>query len=150
GVQVQATMPTGTAQKMAIGTAAFGSAYAGTLSGWVSPGALQSSVVLQLPSGSAPAAPAAVTPNVAAKSVPAPAPADKKVVPQGVATPVPVGPSDVTRKPAQSLVPGSGTPVPGKDVVPGAGTQGNGAQTGKPSGGTASHGTTGAGNSGHR
>lgn len=156
GVQVQATMPTGTAQKMAIGTAAFGSAYAGTLSGWVSPGALQSSVTLQLPSGSAPAAPAAVTPNVAAKSVPAPAPADKKVVPQGVATPVPAGPSDVTRKPAQSLVPGSGTPVPGKDVVPGASTQGNGAPagngqngSGKAPGGTASHGTT-TGRSGNR
>ncbi|MFE3874729.1 hypothetical protein ACFXPX_10060 [Kitasatospora sp. NPDC059146] len=157
GVQVQATMPTGTAQKMAIGTAAFGSSYAGTLSGWASPGALQSGITLQLPFGSAPAAPAAVAPNVAAKSVPAPAPTDKKVVPQGVATPVPAGPGDVTRKPAQSLVPGSGTPVPGKDVVQGAKTQGNGAPagngqngSGKASGGTASHGTTTTGRPGNR
>ncbi|MFE4974701.1 hypothetical protein ACFRAR_21660 [Kitasatospora sp. NPDC056651] len=142
GVQVQATMPTGTAQKLAIGTAGFGSSYAGTLSGWVSPGALQSTVTLQLPA--APAAPAAVAPNVAAKSVPAPAPADKKVVPQGVATPVPVGPGDNARKPAPSLVPGSGTPVPGKGVVAGTiGQGGNGhgdhaaAANGKASGGTA-------------
>ncbi|MFF2141202.1 hypothetical protein [Kitasatospora sp. NPDC058190] len=140
GVQVQATMPTGTTQKLAIGSTAFGSAYAGTLSGWVSPGALQSSVALQLPSGSAPAAPAAVAPSIAAKSVPAPAPADKKVVPQGVATPVPVGPSDTTRKPAKSLVPGSGTPVPGKGVVSTSTGQDN--QSGKASGGTASHGST--------
>ncbi|MFD5437058.1 hypothetical protein ACFWJ4_33530 [Kitasatospora sp. NPDC127067] len=155
GVQVQATMPTGTAQKLAIGTGGFGSSYAGTLSGWVSPGALQSSVTLQLPS--APAAPAAVAPGVAAKSVPAPVPADKKVVPQGVATPVPVGPSDTTRKPAPSLVPGSGTPVPGKDVTAGTigqggdGHHGNTAATknGKPSGGTATPSST-TGRSGNR
>ncbi|MFJ6773246.1 hypothetical protein ACIQOV_20220 [Kitasatospora sp. NPDC091257] len=155
GVQVQATMPTGTAQKLAIGTGGFGSSYAGTLSGWVSPGALQSSVTLQLPS--APAAPAAVAPSVAAKSVPAPVPADKKVVPQGVATPVPVGPSDTTRKPAPSLVPGSGTPVPGKDVTAGTigqggdGHHGNTAATknGKPSGGTATPSST-TGRSGNR
>ncbi|MFF9667498.1 hypothetical protein ACF1FY_36185, partial [Streptomyces althioticus] len=129
GVQIQATMPTGTAQKMAIGTAAFGSAYAGTLSGWASPGSLQSSVTLQLPSAAAPAAPAAVAPSVAAKSVPAPAPADKKVVPQGVATPVPAGPGDTTRKPAaKSLVPGSGIPVPGKAAVQGKGAQHSGKQ----------------------
>ncbi|WP_243436913.1 hypothetical protein [Streptomyces sp. FH025] len=149
GVQVQATMPTGTAQKLVIGTGGFGSAYAGTLSGWVSPGALQSAVTLQLPS--APAAPAAVAPSVAAKSVPAPVPADKKVVPQGVATPVPVGPSDTTRKPAQSLVPGSGTPVPGKGVAKGDDARGGGQgdRTGKASGGTASHGDT-TGRSGNR
>lgn len=155
GVQVRATMPTGTAQKLAIGTGGFGSSYAGTLSGWVSPGALQSSVTLQLPS--APAAPAAVAPSVAAKSVPAPVPADKKVVPQGVATPVPVGPSDTTRKPAPSLVPGSGTPVPGKDVA--AGTIGQGGdghhrdtaatKNGKSSGGTATPSST-TGRSGNR
>ncbi|MGW2374350.1 hypothetical protein [Kitasatospora sp. NPDC001683] len=150
GVQIQATMPTGTAQKMAIGTAAFGSAYAGTLSGWVSPGALQSSVTLQLPSSSAPAAPAAVAPNVAAKSVPAPAPTDKKVVPQGVATPVPAGPGDTTRKPAaKSLVPGSGTPVPGKDIAQGNGARAQGTPAGKAPGGTASHGST-TGRSGNR
>ncbi|MFF2616418.1 hypothetical protein [Kitasatospora sp. NPDC058046] len=154
GVQVQATMPTGTAQKLAIGTGGFGSSYAGTLSGWVSPGALQSSVTLQLPS--APAAPAPVAPGVAAKSVPAPAPADKKVVPQGVATPVPVGPSDTTRKPAPSLVPGSGTPVPGKDVLAGTiGQGGNGhddraaTKNGKASGGTATPSST-TGRSGNR
>ncbi|MET8539217.1 hypothetical protein ABZW03_00955 [Kitasatospora sp. NPDC004799] len=148
GVQVQATMPTGTAQKLAIGTTGFGSSYAGSLSGWVSPGALQTSVTLQLPS--APAAPAAVAPSVAAKSVPAPAPADRTVVPQGVATPVPAGPGDTTRKPAPSLVPGSGTPVPGKDVA--AGTIGQGGdghhgekaatKNGKAPGGTATPSST--------
>lgn len=140
GVQVQATMPTGTAQQLAIGSTPFGSAYAGTLSGWVSPGALQTSVVLQLPSGSAPAAPAAVAPSTAAKSVPAQAPADKKVVPQGVATPVPVGPSDTARGATPSLVPGSGTPVPGKGVVAKGGAAPD--TRGKASGGTASRGTT--------
>ncbi|MEV7774409.1 hypothetical protein [Kitasatospora sp. NPDC086791] len=144
GVQVQATMPTGTAQKLVIGSTAFGSAYAGNLSGWVSPGTLQSSVTLNLPS--APVAPAAVAPSVAAKSVAAPAPADKKVVPQGVATPVPVGPSDTTRKPAPSLVPGSGTPVPGKGVVAGNKVTAN---NGKASGGTATPSST-TGRSGNR
>ncbi|MDH6703490.1 hypothetical protein P3T27_000171 [Kitasatospora sp. MAA19] len=151
GVQVQATMPTGTSQKLVIGSTAFGSSYAGTLSGWVSPGTLQSSVALQLPSSAAPAAPAAVAPGAAAKSVPAPAPADKKVVPQGVATPVPVGPGDTGRTSAPSLVPGSGTPVPGKDVA----TNGNGAaaaatKSGKATGGAASLGTSTTGRSGNR
>ncbi|MEV8324121.1 hypothetical protein [Kitasatospora sp. NPDC056731] len=151
GVQVQATMPTGTSQKLVIGSTAFGSSYAGTLSGWVSPGTLQSSVSLQLPSAGTPAAPAAVAPGVAAKSVPAPAPADKKVVPQGVATPVPVGPSDTGRTSAPTLVPGSGTPVPGKDVA----TNGNGgtaaaAKSGKATGGAASLGTSTTGRSGNR
>ncbi|WP_063763162.1 hypothetical protein [Streptomyces sp. NRRL WC-3742] len=147
GVQVQATMPTGTAQQLAIGTTAFGSAYAGNLSGWVAPGPMQTSVVLQLPSGAAPAAPAAVAPSIAAKSVPAPAPADKKVVPQGVATPVPVGPSDTARGATPSLVPGSGTPVPGKGVVAKAADARD--TRGKASGGTASRGTT-TGRSGNR
>ncbi|MFJ3214841.1 hypothetical protein ACIPLC_02795 [Kitasatospora sp. NPDC086801] len=151
GVQVQATMPTGTSQKLVIGSTAFGSSYAGTLSGWVSPGTLQSSVSLQLASAGTPAAPAAVAPGVAAKSVPAPAPADKKVVPQGVATPVPVGPSDTGRTSAPTLVPGSGTPVPGKDVA----TNGNGgtaaaAKSGKATGGAASLGTSTTGRSGNR
>ncbi|MEV7356177.1 hypothetical protein [Kitasatospora sp. NPDC091276] len=151
GVQVQATMPTGTSQKLVIGSTAFGSSYAGTLSGWVSPGTLQSSVSLQLPSAGTPAAPAAVAPGVAAKSVPAPAPADKKVVPQGVATPVPVGPSDTGRTSAPTLVPGSGTPVPGKGVA----TDGNGgtaaaAKSGKATGGAASLGTSTTGRSGNR
>ncbi|WP_371518024.1 hypothetical protein [Kitasatospora sp. NBC_01300] len=151
GVQVQATMPTGTSQKLVIGSTAFGSSYAGTISGWVSPGTLQSSVSLQLPSAGTPAAPAAVAPGVAAKSVPAPAPADKKVVPQGVATPVPVGPSDTGRTSAPTLVPGSGNPVPGKDVA----TGGNGgtaaaAKSGKATGGAASLGTSTTGRSGNR
>ncbi|MFF3072280.1 hypothetical protein [Kitasatospora sp. NPDC057936] len=139
GVQIEATMPTGTTQKLAIGSTAFGSAYAGTLSGWVAPGALQSSVTLQLSSGATPAAPAAVAPSVAAKSVPAPAPADKKVVPQGVATPVPAGPSDTTRTKAPVLVPGSGTPVPGKGVQ----QNGNGGAAGVVKSSVASGGTAG-------
>ncbi|MEV7934988.1 MULTISPECIES: hypothetical protein [unclassified Kitasatospora] len=151
GVQVQATMPTGTSQKLVIGSTAFGSSYAGTLSGWVSPGTLQSSVSLQLPSAGTPAAPAAVAPGVAAKSVPAPAPADKKVVPQGVATPVPVGPSDTGRTSAPTLVPGSGTPVPGKGVATdGSGGTAAAAKSGKATGGAASLGTSTTGRSGNR
>ncbi|MEV7924332.1 hypothetical protein [Kitasatospora sp. NPDC088779] len=151
GVQVQATMPTGTSQKLVIGSTAFGSSYAGTLSGWVSPGTLQSSVSLQLPSAGTPAAPAAVAPGVAAKSVPAPAPADKKVVPQGVATPVPVGPSDTGRTSAPTLVPGSGTPVPGKGVATdGSDGTAAAAKSGKATGGAASLGTSTTGRSGNR
>lgn len=137
GVQVQATMPTGTTQKLAIGSAAFGTAYAGTLSGWVKPGALQSSVQLKLSAAVTPAAPAAA-PNTA-KTLTAPAPADKKVVPQGTADAVPAGPSDTARTDAPTLVPGSGVPVPGKGLTAGKGstkgTAKSGAQNGKASGG---------------
>ncbi|MFE2721947.1 hypothetical protein [Kitasatospora sp. NPDC059327] len=152
GVQVQATMPTGTTQKLAIGSAAFGTAYAGTLSGWVKPGALQSNVQLKLAAAVTPAAPAAA-PNTA-KTLTAPAPADKKVVPQGTADAVPAGPSDTARTDAPTLVPGSGVPVPGKGVTAGKsstkGTAKNGAQNGKASGGKADPTKKTAGQSGTR
>ncbi|MFD4905129.1 type IV pilus biogenesis protein PilM [Kitasatospora purpeofusca] len=160
GVQVQATMPTGTVQQLAIGTAAFGTAYAGSLSGWVKPGQLQSAVQLQLPA--APAAPAPVSPSVAAKSVAAPAPADTKVVPQGTADAVPAGPGDTDRTDAPTLVPGSGAPVAGKNVAAGttagkatgttgkAAGKGDTAQHGKASGGKAEPVKKTAGTSGTR
>ncbi|MEU6231494.1 hypothetical protein [Kitasatospora sp. NPDC047058] len=140
GVQIQATMPTGTTQKLSIGSTAFGTAYAGTLSGWVKPAQLQSSVTLKLSAAATPAI-ATVAPNVAANSVTAPAPADKKVVPQGTADAVPAGPGDTARTDAPVLVPGSGAPVAGKGATTGKGnTPGNakgGAQAGKASGGKA-------------
>ncbi|MFF1794488.1 hypothetical protein ACFVXQ_09700 [Kitasatospora sp. NPDC058263] len=152
GVLVQATMPTGTTQKLAIGSGAFGTAYAGTLSGWVKPGALQSSVQLKLAAAVTPAAPAAA-PNTA-KTLTAPAPADKRVVPQGTADAVPAGPGDTARTDAPTLVPGSGVPVPGKGVTAGkSSTKGNakgGAQTGKASGGKADPTKKTAGQSGTR
>ncbi|MEV0534115.1 hypothetical protein [Kitasatospora sp. NPDC050463] len=152
GVQVQATMPTGTTQKLAIGSTAFGTAYAGTLSGWVKPGALQSSVQLKLSAAVTPAAPAAA-PNTA-KTLTAPAPADKKVVPQGTADAVPAGPSDTARTDAPTLVPGSGVPVPGKDIAAGKGstkgTAKSGTQNGKASGGKADPTKKTAGQSGTR
>ncbi|MFJ2781328.1 MULTISPECIES: hypothetical protein [unclassified Kitasatospora] len=140
GVQVQATMPAGTTQTMTIGSAAFGTAYAGTLSGWVKPGQLQSSVTLKLTAAGTPAAPAVAAPSAAAKAVPAPAPADKKVVPQGTVDAVPAGPGDTARTDAPTLVPGSGAPVAGKGVVTSSSTNGNakgGAKGGQASGGKA-------------
>ncbi|MEV6974982.1 hypothetical protein [Kitasatospora sp. NPDC093806] len=158
GVQVQATMPTGTVQQLAIGTTGFGTAYAGSLSGWVKPGQLQSGVQLKLPAAAAPAAPAAVSPGVAAKSVTAPAPADTKVVPQGTADAVPAGPGDTDRTDAPTLVPGSGAPVAGKNAAPGTtagaatGTAGKATtpQKGKASGGKADPARKTAGKTGTR
>ncbi|WP_406201664.1 hypothetical protein OH807_22255 [Kitasatospora sp. NBC_01560] len=150
GVQIQATMPTGTTQKLSIGTTAFGTAYAGTLSGWVKPAQLQSSVTLKLTAAATPAT-VTVAPNVAAKSVTAPAPADKKVVPQGTADAVPAGPSDTARTDAPVLVPGSGAPVAGKGVKSTTpGTAKGGAQNGKASGGKAEPAKKTAGHSGTR
>ncbi|MFI6444981.1 hypothetical protein [Kitasatospora sp. NPDC050543] len=112
GVQVQATMPTGTTQKLTLGSGAFGTAYAGTLSGWVKPGSLQSSVTLKLNAAGTPAAPAA-----APAAAPLAAPADKTVVPNGTTQAVPAGPSDTARTDAPVLVPGSGAPVLGKAMT---------------------------------
>ncbi|MFD0279208.1 hypothetical protein ACFVHB_35675 [Kitasatospora sp. NPDC127111] len=153
GVQIQATMPTGTTQKLSIGSTAFGTAYAGTLSGWVKPAQLQSSVTLKLPAAAAPAT-ATVAPSVAANSVTAPAPADKKVVPQGTVDAVPAGPGDTARTDAPVLVPGSGAPVAGKGATTGKsttpGTAKGGAQTGKASGGKADPAKKTAGQTGTR
>ncbi|MFJ8939810.1 hypothetical protein ACIRL0_29535 [Streptomyces sp. NPDC102365] len=88
GTRTSATMPVGTTQKQLIGSTAFGTAYAGQLSGWTTPGTLQSSITLRL---TAPATPAASTATGTA-DVEAPAPATR--VPSGVANPVPAGPGD--------------------------------------------------------
>lgn len=101
GVQVEATMPTGTTQHLLLGTGAFGSAYAGSLSGWVAPGAFQSAVTLTLSAANTPTGAAAVKANSVKTDTVAP----KTVVPQGVAKPVPVGPGDTKRTKGASLVP---------------------------------------------
>jgi hypothetical protein len=88
GTQTTATMPAGTTQKQLLGSTAFGTAYAGQLSGWTSPGTLQSSITLQLTTQ---ATPATVT---ATGTVKVAAPAKALPVPNGVANPVPAGPGD--------------------------------------------------------
>ncbi|WP_407914758.1 hypothetical protein [Kitasatospora sp. NE20-6] len=89
GTLVQATVPTGTVQQQLVGTTAFGTAYAGKLSGWAGPGLLQTSVTLKLPSGSeglltAVAKVLKTTTTATARILP---------VPSGVKTPVPAGPA---------------------------------------------------------
>ncbi|MEY9965727.1 hypothetical protein ABIA33_003777 [Streptacidiphilus sp. MAP12-16] len=59
GVAAEVTAPNGTVQQQLLGSSAFGSAYAGELSGWAKPGLLQSSVTLKLNAAGTPAAPAA-------------------------------------------------------------------------------------------
>ncbi|MFI6337881.1 hypothetical protein [Streptomyces sp. NPDC050535] len=92
GIQTRATMPTGTTQRQLIGSTAFGTAYAGQLSGWTAPGLLQASITLQLTTQATPAAPTAT----GTAEVEAPAPALR--VPSGVASPVPAGPGDTVRR----------------------------------------------------
>jgi hypothetical protein len=105
GVQVDATMPAGTRQAQLLGATAFGTAYAGRLSGWVQPGLLQSAVTLTLPSGAVPAAVAAGAPRTAAKLA---APVGRLPVPAGVAQAVPAGPGDTGRGGERGSAPGSG------------------------------------------
>ncbi len=102
GTQIEATMPAGTTQQQLLGSTAFGSAYAGTVSGWASKGALQSSVTLNLTSGNTPLAAALKTTAVKLSAL-----APKATVPAAVATAVPAGPADTTRTGAATLVPGS-------------------------------------------
>ncbi|MFD5627148.1 MULTISPECIES: hypothetical protein [unclassified Streptomyces] len=92
GIQTSATMPAGTTQRQLLGSTAFGTAYAGKLSGWTTPGLLQGSTTLQLTAQGTPAAATATGPA----PVDAPAPALR--VPSGVATPVPAGPGDTVRR----------------------------------------------------
>ncbi|MFC8130480.1 hypothetical protein [Streptomyces sp. NPDC057302] len=83
GVTARATMPSGTAQQLLLGTRPFGSAYAGRTSGWVSPALLQSRVTLNLPSALTAGKVAAERPDVpkAAKNLPVPAGAATYVKP---------------------------------------------------------------------
>jgi hypothetical protein len=60
GVVAPVTAPEGTRTQLLVGTAAFGTPYAGARSAWTGPQALQSAVTLKLPA-TAPAAPATVT-----------------------------------------------------------------------------------------
>ncbi|MET9223262.1 hypothetical protein ABZX65_31510 [Streptomyces sp. NPDC003300] len=95
GTQITATMPAGTRQSQLLGTTAFGSSYAGKVSGWTTPGVLQSNVSLTLPSG---AVPALVNLNVSLGPITIKASVGHLPVPKGVAKAVPVGPGDHTRK----------------------------------------------------
>lgn len=84
GVRVTATMPAGTRQNLLLGTAGFGSAYAGAVSGWVGPGLLQDRVTLTLPD-------AAPTAAHTAKAAPVQASAPRLPLPAGVRQRVPYG-----------------------------------------------------------
>ncbi|MGW7007757.1 hypothetical protein ACWGCW_34395 [Streptomyces sp. NPDC054933] len=91
GVRIPATMPVGTQQAQLIGGTAFGSPYAGLLSGWTAPGLAQTQVTLQLANT---AAPAVGHPGSAAK---VPSPARRLTVPLGVRRPVSYGPGDIRK-----------------------------------------------------
>jgi hypothetical protein len=82
GVAAQVTAPTGTVQSQLLGSSAFGTAYAGELSGWATPGLLQSNVTLTLNSAGTPAAPAA------GGATPAPSPTGGTTQPTGSTKPV--------------------------------------------------------------
>lgn len=100
GLQSTASMPVGTRQAQLVGTTSFGGAYAGQLSGWVAPGALQSSVTLKLTAAATPAVVTA-TPAKAAQSAQtakAKAPAQALPVPTGATDPVPYGPGDTGKQ----------------------------------------------------
>ncbi|MGW5350708.1 hypothetical protein ACWERV_09340 [Streptomyces sp. NPDC004031] len=95
GVQIDATMPAGTRQSQLLGSTAFGTAYAGRVSGWATPGLLQSAVTLALPAAAVPAAAAAASaPGTPARLA---APAGRLPVPRGVTDAVPAGPGDSAR-----------------------------------------------------
>ncbi|MGW0548492.1 hypothetical protein [Streptomyces altiplanensis] len=85
GVRASATMPAGTRRNMLLGTEAFGSPYAGSLSGWASPGLLQDRVTLTLPAG------ATATAASADRADPVGAAAPRLPVPAGVRKRVPYG-----------------------------------------------------------
>lgn len=90
GVPAIATMPAGTTQSLALGDSAFGTSYAGLLSGWTAPGDLQSDVSLTLTSS---ATPAAVAASATTADVTVPAPAHRLPVPAGASDPVPFQPA---------------------------------------------------------
>jgi hypothetical protein len=88
GVAVTATMPNGTNQVLASGSSAFGQAYAGSVSGWVSPQSGQSSVSLTLaPDPARALAPQSRPAPSAERATPQSAP--RTPVPAGVTKPVP-------------------------------------------------------------
>ncbi|MFI6685201.1 hypothetical protein [Streptomyces sp. NPDC050485] len=88
GVQVTATMPNGTHQVLRSGTTGFGQAYAGSVSGWVSPESGQSGVGLALaPAPARALAPQSHPAHSAGGTAPQRTP--RTPVPAGVAKPVP-------------------------------------------------------------
>ncbi|MFJ6217085.1 hypothetical protein ACIQGZ_27695 [Streptomyces sp. NPDC092296] len=114
GVEVPFTAPAETVQLLRSGSTAFGTAYAGQLSGWTLPGQRQTSVTLVLdpdatpagqPSSEAVVAAKVAKATAAAKTAPA---ARSLPVPSGVSTPVPVGPADQDRVTAGKGHAGSG------------------------------------------
>ncbi|MFI9202435.1 hypothetical protein [Streptomyces sp. NPDC053048] len=93
GVDVTATVPTGTVQVRGTGRIAFGSAYAGSRSGWATPDAGQTTVVLALPTDG----PTTSRP-LSGKAARVQAPAASLPVPKGVSHRVPYGPGDTVRR----------------------------------------------------
>ncbi|MFI9240500.1 hypothetical protein [Streptomyces sp. NPDC053079] len=92
GVDVTATLPTGTVQVQGSGRIPFGTAYAGLHSGWATPAAGQGTLVLALPDGTG-------TPRtLSGKATRVQAPATALPVPRGVSTRVPYGPGDRDRR----------------------------------------------------
>ncbi|MET9515681.1 hypothetical protein [Streptomyces sp. NPDC002994] len=85
GVRVPATMPAGTRQDLLLGTEAFGTPYAGTVSGWVAAGLLQDRVSLTLPAGPASATARADKSELVRRTAPL------MPLPPGVRTRVPYG-----------------------------------------------------------
>ncbi|SEL62446.1 hypothetical protein [Streptacidiphilus jiangxiensis] len=100
GVQVPVTMPTGTVQPGLLGLVSTpaGTAYAGELSGWLTPKLLQSAVTLTLNAAGTPAA--AQTTATTTKTATAVAPSTvKPYQPASVARQVPLTPSGVAHLP---------------------------------------------------
>ncbi|UWE09540.1 hypothetical protein [Actinacidiphila bryophytorum] len=97
GVAVDVTAPAGTRQAQLLGSTAFGTAYAGRLSGWAQPGLLQGAVTLTLPASAVPAAVPAATAAKAKSPAKLSAPVGRLPVPHGVADAVPAGPGDSAR-----------------------------------------------------
>ncbi|MCT9092400.1 hypothetical protein N4G70_26540 [Streptomyces sp. ASQP_92] len=90
GVAVTATMPNGTRQVLGTGSTAFGQAYAGSVSGWVSPQSGQAAVALTLaPSPARALAPQSRSASSAERATAPTAP--RTPVPAGVTRPVPYG-----------------------------------------------------------
>ncbi|WP_199547931.1 hypothetical protein [Streptomyces sp. N35] len=84
GVKTTATMPAGTRQNLLLGTAPFGTAYAGSLSGRVSPALLQTQITLTVPG-------TATTALTTEAARPVAEPAGELPAPKGVRRHVPYG-----------------------------------------------------------
>ncbi|WP_415948505.1 hypothetical protein [Streptomyces sp. KLOTTS4A1] len=107
GVRTTATMPAGTRQRLLLGSVPFGTAYAGRLSGRVSPALLQTAVTLTLPSGTA------ATGLSTEPAQPVAEPAGRLPAPKGVRRHVPYG--EAERDPyggAERVPNGGGERVP--------------------------------------